>query len=222
MNIIDLPGTYSLTANSVEEQIARDYLVKESPDVVVAIFNAASLERSLYLLAELIELSPRLVIGLNMIDVAQQQGMKIDSKALASTLDIPVVPIIATKNRGLDELVKTIEHVIRQPVRSGQKQHVEYGSEVKGIIDHVESLLSNVATEPYPKHWTAMKLLEGDEKINRLIKERISSESRQSLDSFLKENESMAVSIATLRFEWVAKNSCDCPGETTPGASFFN
>jgi len=74
MDIIDLPGTYSLTANSVEEQIARDYLVKEKPDVVVAILNAASLERNLYLLAELIELSPRLVIGLNMVDVAEQQG----------------------------------------------------------------------------------------------------------------------------------------------------
>jgi ferrous iron transport protein B len=205
LNIVDLPGTYSLTANSVEEQIARDYLVKESPDVVVAILNAASLERNLYLLAELIELSPRLVIGLNMIDVAQQQGMKIDSNALASTLDIPVVPITANKNLGVDELVKTIEHVIGQPIRAGQKQHVEYGSEVKGIIDHVESLLKNVGTEPYPKHWTAMKLLEGDEKINKLIKERISSGSMKALDSFLRENEVAAVSIATLRFEWVSK-----------------
>src|SRR5208337_1518646 len=91
MNIVDLPGTYSLTANSAEEQIARDYLIKENPDVVVVVLNAASLERNLYLVAELIELSPRLVIALNMMDVAQQQGMKIDAEALSTALNIPVI-----------------------------------------------------------------------------------------------------------------------------------
>ncbi len=100
MNIVDLPGTYSLTANSVEEQIARDYLVNENPDVVVAVVNAASLERNLYLVAELIELAPRLVIALNMIDVAEQQGMKIDPEALSRTLNIPVIPIVARANKG--------------------------------------------------------------------------------------------------------------------------
>ena len=109
MNIVDLPGTYSLTANSAEEQIARDYLVKENPDLVVAVLNAASLERNLYLVAELIELSPRLVIALNMMDVARQQGMKIDAEALAKELNIPVIPIIASKNQGLDELLAAIE-----------------------------------------------------------------------------------------------------------------
>src|SRR4030067_2450181 len=76
MNVVDLPGTYSLTANSAEEQIARDYLVKENPDFVVAVLNAASLERNLYLVAELIELAPCMVIALNMVDVAEQQDMK--------------------------------------------------------------------------------------------------------------------------------------------------
>jgi len=115
MNIVDLPGTYSLTANSAEEQIARDYLVKENPDLVVAVLNAASLERNLYLVAELIELSPRLVIALNMMDVARQQGMKIDAEALAKELNIPVIPIIASKNQGLDELLAAIEQEYNQP-----------------------------------------------------------------------------------------------------------
>ena len=109
MNIVDLPGTYSLTANSAEEQIARDYLVKENPDVVVAILNAASLERNLYLVAELIEFSPRLVIAVNMMDVARQQGIKIDAKALAKGLNIPVIPITASKNQGIDELLAAVE-----------------------------------------------------------------------------------------------------------------
>jgi ferrous iron transport protein B len=205
MNIVDLPGTYSLTANSPEEQIARDYLVKEHPDVVVAILNAASLERNLYLVAELIELSPRLIIALNMMDVAQQQGKKIDAKALAEGLNIPVIPIIASKNKGLDELVATIEQEYSQPLGSRELKHIEYGSDIKKVIDHVEQLLDDSLTAPYPKHWTAMKLLEGDKQINKLIMGRVPPRQSSSLDSYLRENESAAVTIATLRFEWVGK-----------------
>src|SRR4030043_1695978 len=125
INFFDLPGTYSLTANSAEEQIARDYLVKENPDVVVAILNAASLERNLYLVAELIELSPRLIIALNMIDVAQQQGMKVESNALQSALNIPVIPMVANRNQGLSELVRIIERESTQPMKSRDVRHIE-------------------------------------------------------------------------------------------------
>ncbi len=205
MNIVDLPGTYSLTANSAEEQIARDYLVKENPDVVVAILNAASLERNLYLVAELIELSPRLIIALNMMDVAKQQGMKIDAKALAEVLNIPVIPITASKNQGLDELVVTIEQEYSQPPGSRELKHIEYGSDIKKVIDHVAQLLDDSITAPYPKHWTAMKLLEGDTQINKLIMGRVPPGQSSSLVSYLRENESAAVTIATLRFGWVEK-----------------
>jgi len=205
MSIIDLPGTYSLTANSVEEQIARDYLVHENPDVVVAVLNAASLERNLYLVAELIELAPRLVIALNMIDVAEQQGMKIDPEALSRTLNIPVVPIVARANRGLRELIIQVEQECGTAAGLPDVKHIEYGSEITNVIDHVDSLLDDGITTPYPKHWTAMKLLEGDEQINKLVRARIPAERWPALDSYLREHESAAVTIATLRFEWVAR-----------------
>jgi ferrous iron transport protein B len=205
MNIVDLPGTYSLTANSIEEQIARDYLVQENPDVVVAVLNAASLERNLYLVAELIELAPRLIIALNMIDVAEQQGMKINPAALASTLNIPVIPIVARANRGLRELVSRIEEECGHAAGNRDVKHIEYGSEIKQVIDHVEGLLDESITAPYPIHWTAMKLLEGDDQINRLIRVRTPPERWPALESYLRENESAAVTIATLRFEWVVK-----------------
>jgi ferrous iron transport protein B len=205
MNIVDLPGTYSLTANSTEEQIARDYLVKENPDIVVAVLNAASLERNLYLVAELIELAPRLIIALNMIDVAQQQGIKVDPGELATTLNIPVVPIIATKNQGLGELVAAIAHAYEQPVKPGQIKHIEWGSALKNVIDNMEKLLSPDITDPYPRHWAAMKLLEGDGQINKLIMGRIPQDRWPVFNSFLKENESVVVALATLRFEWVAR-----------------
>ncbi len=205
INIVDLPGTYSLTANSAEEQIARDYLVKENPDVVVAVLNAASLERNLYLVAELIELSPRLIIALNMIDVAHQQGMKIDPEALASTLNVPVIPIIANKNKGLKELVEQIVLEYERPAGSRDVKHIEYGTEIKNTIDHVAALLTPEITAPYPQHWTAMKLLEGDEQINKLVRMRCPADTWEILDDYLGENESAAMDIATLRFEWVEK-----------------
>jgi ferrous iron transport protein B len=205
MNFIDLPGTYSLTANSAEEQIARDFLVKEKPDVVVAVLNAASLERNLYLVAELIEVAPRLVVALNMMDVAQQQGMKIDSGALASALNTPVIPVVATKNQGLRELVKMIEYVSNQPIKAREVRHIESDSEIESAIGRVEELLTDNATAPYPRHWAAMKLLEGDNQINKLVRERLSQTQWSVLDSFLKGQESAAVTIATLRFAWVGK-----------------
>ncbi len=205
MNIIDLPGAYSLTANSAEEQIARDYLVKEKPDIVVAVINAASLERNLYLVAELIELAPRLVIALNMMDVAQQHGMQIDSEALAGELDIQVVPIIASKNQGMDQLVKAISNECMQPLRSREAKHVEYGKEINKVIKRVEELLDQEITTPYPVHWTAMKLLEGDEQINHLIQQRMPTERIGLLNAYLTQHESAAVTIATLRFEWVTR-----------------
>ena len=205
MNIVDLPGTYSLTANSVEEQIARDYLVNEHPDIVVAVLNAASLERNLYLVAELIELAPRLVIALNMIDVAEQQGVKIDPGALSRTLNIPVIPIVARANKGLRELVSQIEQECSAEAGIRDVEHIEYGSEIKGVIDRVEGLLDDGATAPYPKHWAAMKLLEGDEQINKLIRGRMPAERWPALEAYLRKNEPAAVTIATLRFEWVGR-----------------
>ena len=205
INFVDLPGTYSLTANSVEEQIARDYLVKENPDVVVAVLNAASLERNLYLVAELIELAQRLIIALNMTDVARQQGMKIDYRALESALNIPVIPMVANRNQGLSELVKTIEHESSQPLRARDVRHIESDSEIKAVIDDVEGLLTDDSIAPYPNHWAAMKLLEGDEQINKLVRQSLPQTQWSRLEPFLKEHESAAVTIATLRFEWVER-----------------
>jgi len=205
MNIIDLPGTYSLTANSAEEQIARDYLVTEKPDMVVAVLNAASLERNLYLMAELIELSPRMVIALNMMDVAQQQGIKTSAEALSDALNIPVVPIVARQNRGLTDLMERVEAEYNRPEGRRVIRHIEYGNAIQLVIDRVAGLLTPDIIAPYPQHWTAMKLLEGDEQIKRMVNERIPADRRPRLEVLLRANESAAVTIATLRYEWVER-----------------
>lgn len=203
LQLVDLPGTYSLTANSLEEQIARDYLVTEKPDVVVALLNAASLDRHLYLVTELMELTPRLIVALNMMDVARQEGMNIDVKALESALHMPVVPMVASKNRGLKELVEVIAQKCTQAADSPAVGHVEYGSKISGDIAHIEGLLTDADTSPYPRHWAAMKVLEGDSQINKLLHDRLLQDRQAGLDSFLSDKESAAITLAGLRFDWV-------------------
>jgi ferrous iron transport protein B len=105
IDVIDLPGTFSLSAESEEERIARDFIIRERPDVVVVIVNAASLERGLYLVAELLALPSPLVIGLNMTDVAERQGIHVSPTILEAALGIPVCPMVASRNVGVRELM---------------------------------------------------------------------------------------------------------------------
>ena len=107
--LVDLPGTYSLTANSEEERIARDYIIHGRPDIVVAVVDAAILERSLYLVAELLLLPSPVVLALNMMDVAEQEGIKIEPQVLEAALGIPVVPLCAARGVGFQELLATID-----------------------------------------------------------------------------------------------------------------
>src|SRR5512133_228197 len=104
-NVVDLPGTYSLTANSPEEVIAREFILREAPDVVVAVVSAANLERSLYLVSELICLPVTLIVALNMMDVAAQEGLTVEAKVLEAALGVPVVPITATRATGVQDLL---------------------------------------------------------------------------------------------------------------------
>lgn len=106
--VVDLPGTYSLSAFSPEEVIARDYLLDERPDVVVVVVDAANLERNLYLAVQVLELGLPAVIALNMMDAAQARGFEIDIERLSDSLQVPVVETVARRAEGLDTLVETI------------------------------------------------------------------------------------------------------------------
>ena len=113
--VVDLPGTYSLTAYSVEEIIARDYIVDEHPDLVVAVVDAANLERNLYLVVQIIEMGARVVVALNMSDIADSRGLKIDLPKLSAGLGgIPVVPTVASKGKGIDQLKEAIINTINE------------------------------------------------------------------------------------------------------------
>jgi ferrous iron transport protein B len=110
--IVDLPGTYSLTANSPEEIITREFILREQPDLVIAIVNAASLERSLYLVAELISLSTPLAVILNMMDVAEQEGVSIEPDVLEAALGVPVIPMTATRAAGMQDFYQVVQEIL--------------------------------------------------------------------------------------------------------------
>ena len=106
--VVDLPGTYSLTAYSIEEVIARDYIVEEHPDLVVMIVDAANLERNLYLAVQILEMGTEGVLVLNMSDVAESRGIRIDTSQLAAALGVKVVSTVASKERGIEDLKEAI------------------------------------------------------------------------------------------------------------------
>jgi ferrous iron transport protein B len=204
MQIVDLPGTYSLTANSLEECIARDFIIKDQPDVVVVIVNAAALERNLYLVAELLCLPVTLVIGLNMIDVAEQQGIHIEPHVLEAALGLPVVPLVATRNQGLRELMSVVERLVRQPAADTPSRPA-IRADHQAVLEQILTLISGQVPEPYPESWVALKLLEGDEEVTRMMQAQLPTEGWESVHAILIQHEDAILAVAGGRYEWIGR-----------------
>jgi ferrous iron transport protein B len=204
VHIVDLPGTYSLTANSLEERIARDFIIKMRPDVVVAIVNAAALERNLYLVAELLCLPAPLVIGLNMMDVARQQGIEIEPHVLEAALGLPVVPMIAGKNQGIRELLNVIDQLIRDPA-TFRPSPPTIREDHRSVLEELRALIIGQVPEPYPEDWVALKLLEGDEEFTHMMRERLIPERWEAAQTILKQHEDAFLAVATGRYEWIGR-----------------
>jgi len=202
--LVDLPGTYSLTANSEEEVITREFIIRERPDVVVALVDAAILERSLYLVAELIPLPAPVIVALNMMDVAEQEGVRIEPQVLEAALGVPVVPMTAIRSEGVAQLLTTIEDVMEgdyaynPSVPHIRQDHEEVLVEVQRVID-------GCVPEPYPQDWIALKLLEGDQKITEMMSSCLAPERLQDLQDVLREHDDALVAVASGRYEWIGR-----------------
>ncbi len=169
--VVDLPGVYSLTAYSMDEVIARNFVVDENPDVVVDIVDASNLERNLYLAAQFLEMGVKLVVALNMMDMAKSRGYQIDVKELSRLMGVPVVPLVASKNQGTDELLKTIVGVVEGKVGI-EGLRLNYGHEVEEKLTGLETIISaEPRFQKYPTRWLAVKLLEEDEEIIKQFRE---------------------------------------------------
>lgn len=201
-NLVDLPGTYSLTANSPEEVIAREYVLREKPDVVVAVVSAANLERSLYLVSELVSLPAPVVVALNMMDVAEQEGMLVDAKALEEALNIPVVAITATRALGVRELLKVTINMMKSREHCMPERPL-IREDVSEAIEQVERLIRAHVPAEYPPEWVAMKLLEGDVEITKNFKDLLPTDTWNAIHDVLKQNDDAMVVIASGRYEWI-------------------
>jgi ferrous iron transport protein B len=205
-SFVDLPGSYSLTANSPEEEIARDYIIREQPDVVAVVVDASSLERNLYLVCELLELGVPLVVILNMMDIADGQGLQVDPQALESALGVPVVPAVATRGKGLPELLDAV-----QAVAFGRARVLAppppTSAGVRALVDTLDGMIPPDLTISYPRRWALVKLLEGDRAIAGAMKKALSTNGWRGVDSFLRLHDDAILEIAGARYEWVAETS---------------
>jgi ferrous iron transport protein B len=171
IKVVDLPGVYGLTAYSLDEVIARNYIVDEKPDVVVNIVDASNLERNLYLTVQLLEMKSNLVIALNMMDVAESRGYRINVGELANLLGAPVGATVAARNQGTGELLRTVIGVAEGaiPVRG---VNLRYGHDIEVEIEKLMQLITTtVLAQSYSPRWLAVKLLEEDKEIIEKIKQ---------------------------------------------------
>ncbi len=158
---VDLPGIYSFSARSADEAVAREYILHERPAVVVNILDATNLERNLYLTTQLLEMKVPVVVALNMMDLARQRGLRIEIEHLAKHLDCPVVPVVASRGEGIDELRQAIATAARE--HHAPSTNVAYDSEFEEGITAVREQSDAIAAErDVDGRWLAVRLLEGD------------------------------------------------------------
>ena len=163
--LVDLPGTYSLLATSLDEEVARDFILFGQPDVTIVVVDATRLERNLNLVLQVLEITNRVVVALNLMDEARRHGMQIDERRLARDLGVPVVPMAARQGEGIPELLQAVSEVAKgQTV--GKPYRVKYDS--PGLKKAVSQLTPQIETAypdlPNPR-WVALRLLDGDERI---------------------------------------------------------
>ncbi len=185
LKIIDLPGTYSLTPFSIEEIVARNYVLDERPDVIIDIIDASNLERSLYLATQLRELDCKVLFALNMADLARARGMKIDTVKLSELLDVPVVFTVGNKNEGIDELLKKTIELAESEITLPRQRRVKYSHDIEDAIgrlqQHIETQIDG--NLPYNPRWAAIKLLEDDNIIKERIAQKAGSKARPILQA---------------------------------------
>ena len=216
-HIVDLPGTYSLSAFSAEEIIARDFIVEGHPDAVIVVVDATNLERNLYLALQILEMTPHVVLALNMMDAARAQGLTIDVKTLSQQLGIPVVPMTARTGEGLRDLEDALVEIARQgrvardaqartgyvPLRYSPPLEEALQRLVQAILQHPD------LRQQYPVRWLALKLLQEDEtclaKIRAIpdgeaIVQLAQEEAQRLRDLF---HEDLDILIAEERYTWI-------------------
>ncbi len=165
IKVFDLPGVYSLTAYSMDEIIARDFIISSKPDVVINIVDASNLERNLYLTMQLLEMKVKVVVALNMMDIARSRDYHIDVDELSRLLGVPVVPLVAAHNQGTEDILNAAIAAARSDIKV-EGIDLNYGQEAEEEITKLEkAIVTTPVSHLFISRWLALKLLEDDERI---------------------------------------------------------
>ncbi len=202
MRIVDLPGTYSLTAFSEEEKIARDFVINERPDVMVLTADATALERSLYLLSELLLLDSPVIVAVNMTDVAEYQGIHIDTDSLKNSLGIPVVSMVASRNEGIKELLSQVILLSDRKLKYDPKIP-DISQDHRDIFLKLIDITKEHIPAPYTPRWIVTKLMEGDPEISRMMEDILPGDKWSRIQSLLIEHEDSLRAVVGGRYDWI-------------------
>lgn len=199
IKLIDLPGTYSLTSYTMEEQVSREYILSNEVDVIVNVVDASSLERNLYLTLQLLELGKPVVVALNMMDIVQKRGMEIDLHRLPEMLGVPVIPVSARKRTGLDILIHAAAHhkgnklpdsLLHNHSSKTNHKHNHHKNTVMVYSDQIEDKIDEITDElnfKYPTiknlRWISIKLLENDKELMNRYSDLSSNLLKESYES---------------------------------------
>ena len=203
--VTDLPGIYSLSPYTLEEVVSRDYVLKENPDVIIDLVDATNIERNLYLTTQLIETGVPVVIALNMADLLEKRGSKIDTKRLSMLLDCPIIETSALKGEGLDKLIDEAVKVAKSSKVDLPKEI--FSKDMEAAIDEVKGVLPTSVTDD-KKRWYAVKFLENDEKVKEAMKLSASGQSlvdtkRQELEK--QHDDDMESIVTDERYKFIQK-----------------
>ncbi|SCG84026.1 Ferrous iron transport protein B homolog [Proteiniborus sp. DW1] len=170
--LVDLPGTYSILANSQEEEVARDFICFGNPKLTIVIADATCLERNLNLALQIMELTDNVILCINLIDEATRKGIKIDTSKLERELKIPVIPMTARDGTGVDKLKETIDRIVEGKIHL-KPFRITYNDRIESLVSEIIDILPEYVKENYNSRWIALRLIDGDSNILKSIQEII-------------------------------------------------
>ncbi len=204
LEVIDLPGTYSLTAYAIDEKIAKDYILDDGPDVVVQIVDATNMERNLFLTTQLLDIGAKVVVALNMYDLAKEKGDRIDAKALSRAFGIPFIPAVANKGEGTSEI---LDAALDLAIVDGySKPVVKYSASDEKLISRISDMITSSGEFSQARHsrWMAIKTLEGEEEtVEEIMGSNIGGKVRSLLEGF--DQEEFEIESTDRRYEEIGR-----------------
>ncbi|MDQ3652528.1 MAG: 50S ribosome-binding GTPase [Acidobacteriota bacterium] len=169
--MVDLPGTYSLLSTSVDEEVARDFVLFGRPDVTIVVADATRLERNLSLTMQVLEITDRAVVALNLIDEARRHGIEVDERALTRDLGVPVVPMSARRGEGVTELLSAVDNVAQGAYPTRPRRIKYRDAKLEAAVAALAAQLEGAVGGLPNARWVALRLLEGDESIIRAVRD---------------------------------------------------